>query len=72
MNDKKWIRPKDKLPDDWAMVLVTIAIPDRSKKVRSGHFYDGVFWLDNGDYWDLNDKEVTAWMLQPEPYNGEK
>ena len=67
ITEREWISPKDKLPDDWTRVLVTIKTRSRIA-VRSGTYYDGHFSLDNGDCWLTRDKEVRGWMKCPEPY----
>ena len=67
ITEREWISPKDKLPDDWTRVLVTIKTRSRIA-VRSGTYYDGHFSLDNGDCWLTRDKEVRGWMRLPEPY----
>ena len=68
----KWIPVTDALPKDMDRLLVTIVRSDGSKRVRSGHYYKGLFSMDNGDVWNETDKEILAWMPLVEPYGGEE
>ena len=63
----KWISPNDELPEDMDRVLVTIVRSNGEKRVRSGHYYKGLFMMDNGDTWNETDKEILAWMPLPCP-----
>jgi hypothetical protein len=67
----RWIRTKDALPENKSYVLTTIHVPGRQPHVRSGWYQDGLFMNDNGDCWKSTDREVLAWMYQPEPYAAE-
>lgn len=67
----KWIPVSEALPKDMDRLLATIVRSDGSKRVRSGHYYKGLFMMDNGDTWNETDKEVLAWMPLPEPWRGE-
>lgn len=64
----RWIRTKDALPENKTYVLTTIHVPGRQPHVRSGWYQNGLFMNDNGDCWKSTDREVVAWMYQPEPY----
>lgn len=68
----KWIPVTEALPKDMDRLLATISRPDGEKRVRSGHYYKGLFMMDNGDTWSETDKGVLAWMPLPEPYRGEE
>ena len=68
----KWIPVSEALPKDMDRLLVTIVRSDGSKRVRSGHYYKGLFMMDNGDTWKETDKEILAWMPLVEPYGGEE
>ena len=69
----EWVPTSERLPDEkGTYTLVTIKIPKREPKVRSGFFYKGDFHNDNGDFWRATDKEVVAWMPLPEPYEADK
>ena len=64
-----WISVTERLPEtDMYRTLTTIRTPHKGTNVRSGHFYKGFFFNDNGDTWNATDKEVIAWMPLPEPY----
>ena len=67
----KWIPVSEALPKDMDRLLATIVRSDGSKRVRSGHYYMGLFMMDNGDTWNETDKEVLAWMPLIEPWRGE-
>lgn len=67
----KWIPVSEALPKDMDRLLATIVRSDGEKRVRSGHYYKGLFMMDNGDTWKETDKEILAWMPLPEPYRGE-
>lgn len=67
----KWISPNDELPKDMDRLLATIVRVNGEKRVRSGHYYKGLFMMDNGDTWNETDKEVLAWMPLPVPYGGD-
>ena len=67
----KWIPVSEALPKDMDRLLATIVRSDGSKRVRSGHYYKGLFMMDNGDTWNETDKEVLAWMPLIEPWRGE-
>ena len=71
LEEVKWICPIDALPKDMDRILATIVRSDGEKRVRSGHYYKGLFMMDNGDTWNATDKEVLAWMPLPEPWRGE-
>lgn len=64
----KWIPVSEALPKDMDRLLATIVRSDGSKRVRSGHYYKGLFMMDNGDTWKETDKEILAWMPLVEPY----
>ena len=68
----KWIPVTEALPEDMDRLLATIVRSDGSKRVRSGHYYKGLFLMDNGDTWNETDKEILAWMPLVEPYGGEE
>lgn len=68
----QWIPVSERLPDNHSRVLVTIKIPKREPRVRSGYYSDGLFSNDNGDCWRATDPEVTAWCPIPEPWRGEQ
>ena len=68
---RRWIPVKEKLPDNGSHVMTTIKPKNRSVRVRSGWYDDGLFMNDNGDTWKSSDKEVLAWMPLPEPYSGD-
>jgi len=68
----KWIPVSEALPKDMDRLLATIVRSDGSKRVRSGHYYKGLFMMDNGDTWNETDKEVLAWMPLIEPWRGEE
>ena len=68
----KWIPVSEALPEDMDRLLATIVRSDGSKRVRSGHYYKGLFSMDNGDVWNETDKEILAWMPLVEPYGGEE
>ena len=72
LEEVKWICPIDELPKDMDRLLVTIVRSDGEKRVRSGHYYKGLFMMDNGDIWNATDKEVLAWMPLPEPWRGDR
>ena len=63
----KWIPVTEALPKDMDRLLATIVRSDGSKRVRSGHYYKGLFMMDNGDTWNKTDKGILAWMPLPEP-----
>ena len=67
----KWIPVSEALPKDMDRLLATIVRSDGSKRVRSGHYYKGLFMMDNGDTWNETDKEILAWMPLVEPWEGE-
>ena len=69
--ERKWIPVTEALPKDMDRLLATIVRSDGSKRVRSGHYYKGLFMMDNGDTWNEMDKEILAWMPLPEPWRGE-
>ena len=64
----KWIPVSEALPKDMDRLLATIVRSDGSKRVRSGHYYKGLFSMDNGDTWNETDKGILAWMPLIEPY----
>ena len=67
--EQRWIPCAERLPEeDMLRTLTTIRTPHKGTNVRSGHFYKGFFFNDNGDTWNVTDKEVLAWMPLPEPY----
>ena len=68
----KWIPVSEELPKDMDRLLATIVRSDGSKRVRSGHYYKGLFMMDNGDTWKETDKEILAWMPLIEPYRGDR
>ena len=69
----KWIPVSEALPKDMDRLLATIVRSNGEKRVRSGHYYKGLFMMDNGDTWKETDKEILAWMPLVEPYKeGEK
>ena len=68
----KWIPVSEALPKDMDRLLATIVRSDGSKRVRSGHYYKGLFMMDNGDTWNETDKEVLSWMPLIEPWRGEE
>ena len=64
---QQWIPCSERLPEyDMCRTLTTI-----NTHVKSGYYYKGLFYNDNGDTWKVTDKEVIAWMPLPEPYKGE-
>ena len=63
-----WVPVTHALPNDMDRLLATIVRSDGSKRVRSGHYYKGLFMMDNGDTWKKTDKEILAWMPLVEPY----
>ena len=68
-----WIPCSERLPkEDMTRTLTTITTPHKGTNVRSGHFYKGMFFNDNGDCWNSTDEEVLAWMPLPDPYKGEQ
>ena len=69
---QQWISPKERLPEKYQRVLVTIYTKRNGAQVRSGMYYDGYFNNDNGDCWKHTDKEVKAWVPLPEPYMAEE
>ena len=71
LEEVKWISPNDELPKDMDRLLATIVRSDGEKRVRSGHYYKGLFMMDNGDTWKETDKEILAWMPLPLPYRAE-
>ena len=68
----KWIPVSEALPKDMDRLLATIVRSDESKRVRSGHYYKGLFMMDNGDTWKETDNEILAWMPLVEPYRGDR
>lgn len=68
----RWIPVSEALPKDMDRLLVTIVRSDGSKRVRSGHYYKGLFSMDNGDTWKETDKGILAWMPLIEPYRGDR
>lgn len=64
----RWIPISLSMPKDESYVLTTIHIPGRQPRIRSGWYQSGRFHNDNGDVWRDTDREVKAWMYQPEPY----
>ena len=68
----KWIPVSEALPKDMDRLLATIDRSNGEKRVRSGHYYKGLFMMDNGDTWKETDKEILAWMPLVEPYGGEE
>ena len=64
----KWIPVTKALPKDMDRLLATIVRADGEKRVRSGHYYKGLFLMDNGDTWKETDKGILAWMPLVEPY----
>ena len=66
--ERKWIPVSEALPEDMDRLLATIVRPNGEKRVRSGHYYKGLFSMDNGDTWKETDKGLLAWMPLPEPY----
>lgn len=64
---EKWIPAEEVLPKDMDRILATIVRSDDEKRVRSGHYYKGLFMMDNGDTWNATDKEILAWMPLPCP-----
>ena len=68
----KWIPVSEALPKDMDRLLATIVRSDGSKRVRSGHYYKGLFSMDNGDVWNETDNEILAWMPLVEPYRGDR
>ena len=68
----KWIPVTEALPKDMDRLLATIVRSNGEKRVRSGHYYKGLFSMDNGDVWNETDKEILAWMPLVEPYGGEE
>ena len=69
----QWIPVSERLPkEDLTRTLTTITTPHKGTNVRSGHFYKGMFFNDNGDCWKSTDEEVLAWMPLPEPYQGKR
>ena len=68
----KWIPVSEVLPKDMERLLATIVRSDGSKRVRSGHYYKGLFSMDNGDTWKETDKGILAWMPLVEPYRGDR
>ena len=68
----KWIPVSEALPEDMDRLLATIVRSDGSKRVRSGHYYKGLFSMDNGDVWNETDNEILAWMPLVEPYRGDR
>lgn len=64
----KWISVSEALPKDMDSLLATIVRSNGEKRVRSGHYYKGLFMMDNGDTWNETDKEILAWMPLVEPY----
>lgn len=69
--DRKWIPVTEALPEDMDRLLATIVRTNGEKRVRSGHYYKGLFMMDNGDTWNETDKEILAWMPLVEPWRGE-
>lgn len=67
MNNDGWILIKDGLPEKYQRVLVTIKTRKRIA-VRSGTYYDGYFNNDNGECWNIKEKEVLAWRPLPKPF----
>ena len=67
----KWIPVSEALPKDMDRLLATIVRSNGEKRVRSGHYYKGLFMMDNGDTWNETDKEILAWMPLVEPWGGE-
>lgn len=72
LEEVKWIPVSEALPKDMDRLLATIVRSDGSKRVRSGHYYKGLFMMDNGDTWNETDEEILAWMPLPEPYRGDR
>ena len=68
----RWIPVSEALPEDMDRLLATIVRSDGSKRVRSGHYYKGLFSMDNGDVWNETDNEILAWMPLVEPYRGDR
>ena len=71
-SDSKWIPVSEALPEDMDRLLATIVRPNGEKRVRSGHYYKGLFMMDNGDTWNETNKEILAWMPLAEPYRGDR
>ena len=72
LEEVKWTPVSEALPKDMDRLLATIVRPDGEKRVRSGHYYKGLFMMDNGDTWNETDKGVLAWMPLPKPYRGDR
>ena len=66
--EPEWIPCDERLPEDFENTLVTIKIPGREAKVRSGFYSGRTFCNDNGDCWNATDLEVLGWMPQPKPF----
>ena len=69
--EPEWIPVTEALPEDMDRLLATIVRSNGEKRVRSGHYYKGLFMMDNGDTWNETDKEILAWMPLVEPWEGE-
>ena len=70
---KRWTFVKEGLPRDNTPVLMTVQDGDGEPKVRRGYYCkDGYFSVNNGDYRELRDAEVIAWMpdVVEEPEEG--
>lgn len=72
----EWILFKDKLPKDNQRILTTVkSVTYDDYVVRSGTFTDCIYPMvanDNGDCWNITDKNLIAWMSLPEPMEVKK
>lgn len=59
----QWIPCSERLPEEWQKVLVTLEAFKGVRIVRTDQIVDG-------NWWQWNSDNVTAWMPLPEPYKG--
>ena len=82
----KWIRVKDRLPDDEQTVLVTVYFHGLKQRhangwnddIKPSYYVETAYriddeWRSDSDEYKVarNRHEVVAWMPLPKPWNGE-
>lgn len=75
VKENGWIPVEERLPKQAGYAcLATIQNKFGQIKIAKvfTHYGTGTFWLCNESDIDLNVWEVIAWMLLPEPYQGEE
>lgn len=76
LEQTKWIRVGERLPEEFQRVLVTIVNYNGDKVVRVAEYYNrkgvGVFQIkENYEKWEVGEEGLLAWMPLPEPYKTE-